>query len=245
MRSSRRRALGLVVFSSVGLSNAVILGDFLPRVTDLSQTCNEVYLRQIPGCSAANFSSRRCPQACINGLQQIQGDVQEQCRGARNIPGNSVLASFLGGRGLQAVCDNIAVVTENPGGQPPPPAPSDDENPRPPPPPPDDDEEDPEPERPTFAPSRTVRPPPPATNTAQPPVGGPEDSQPTGGADPSAPTETGVAPEEPDDVSGGGSVFDSLTQGSTSSATAAQVDSAVRAILMLVTPSVLLASTLL
>lgn len=248
MRSNRRRAAGLILLSSVGVSNAVILGDFLPRITNLPNGCNEVYLRDIPGCNEEQFARRSCSEACVAGLQQIQGDLQSQCGSARGIPEDTIVATFLAGRGIQAVCRNVAVVTDRPREGPPAPTSN---PPRPPPPSPSPSSDPPtftlDPSRPAES-SETRGPPAPSSDPPRPnppPTDNDNDEvTSTGGADPAAVTQTGSAPDQ-SSVSGGGSVFDELSPGGSSSATVLQIDFVVRVGLLLVTPCVLLASALL
>jgi len=111
--SPRMAALGLLLFT--GLTSAVSLSDFAPRLSGLSGSCKNAYSTTIPGCTVSDFtnSQKTCSKACLAGLVQINALVTNECADA-DVPETSIIGLFQLGKGIQVLC-NVAVVTTTTG----------------------------------------------------------------------------------------------------------------------------------
>jgi len=96
------------------LTNAVSLSDFIPEASNLTASCEAVYTAPIPGCAAIDFQSPNtpatCGSSCIEALVKTNFQVYNACS---SDPQNNVqlIAAFLSGTGIQALCPNVVVTT--------------------------------------------------------------------------------------------------------------------------------------
>ncbi|KAK5012490.1 hypothetical protein LTR60_003141 [Cryomyces antarcticus] len=119
MRSSPQTAplllfLLLPLALLVRTTHAVALCDFTPAASSLPAACNAIYTAPIPDCQTSDFtsSSNICSAACVAGLQAIGAQLVHACsfddvKGQ----GDNLVWRFLEGKGVQALCANVAVST--------------------------------------------------------------------------------------------------------------------------------------
>lgn len=107
----------LTISGITSLSSALSLANFTPRIENLPPQCQTVYTTQIAGCQAGDFTNKKagetCSKPCVDGLVSIMKAVESQCAGV-NVPDNSIIGVFLLGLGIPSLCPGIEVVTVSP-----------------------------------------------------------------------------------------------------------------------------------
>jgi hypothetical protein len=97
-------------------ARSVALMDFVPRVSDVSGKCENVYKQSIPGCESTDFTQQGCSVECIKGLDSMTYTVKEACGNDGLLDRDeksNVLAVFLKGNGPQGLCTNANEVLQS------------------------------------------------------------------------------------------------------------------------------------
>jgi hypothetical protein len=108
--------IALLALPALIHARSVALMDFVPRVSDVSGTCDEVYRQSIPGCESTDFTQKGCSVKCIKGLDSMTHLIKEACGNDGLLDRDdksNVLAVFLKGNGPQGLCTNADEVLQS------------------------------------------------------------------------------------------------------------------------------------
>jgi hypothetical protein len=97
-------------------ARTVSLMDFVPRVSDVSGQCEDVYKQSIPDCEPSDFTQKGCSVKCVKGLDSMTSIIKEACGNDGLLDRDdksNVLAVFLKGSGPQGLCTNADEVLQS------------------------------------------------------------------------------------------------------------------------------------
>jgi hypothetical protein len=97
-------------------ARTVSLMDFVPRVSDVSGQCEDVYKQSIPNCEPSDFTQKGCSVQCVKGLDSMTDLIKEACGNDGLLDRDdksNVLAVFLKGNGPQGLCTNADEVLQS------------------------------------------------------------------------------------------------------------------------------------
>jgi len=108
--------IALLALPALVHARSVSLMDFVPRVSDVSGKCENVYKQSIPNCDSTDFTQQQCSVKCVKGLDSLTYIIKEACGNDGLLDRNekdNVLARFLKGDGPQGLCTNANSVLQS------------------------------------------------------------------------------------------------------------------------------------
>ncbi|KAK2786116.1 hypothetical protein FQN52_007996 [Onygenales sp. PD_12] len=87
-------------------STVAVSLDKIQSIQLFTPICTEVYMSEIPNCTASEFTNRgSCSKECIEGLEVLSEALNEACVGTKAST-SSVIGMFFQGRGVELLCPN-------------------------------------------------------------------------------------------------------------------------------------------